>query len=51
MVKIIHCPECYKVSEIDSDSDSYEEATYCPFCGHQEEQSELLIEEEFEEEY
>ena len=51
MIKIIHCPACYKISEIASDSDTFEEASYCPFCGHQEEQSELLIEEEFEEEY
>ena len=53
MVKMIHCSACYKTSEIDSDNDTdaYDEASYCPFCGHQEEQAKLLIEEEFDEEY
>lgn len=35
MVKVIHCLECYKVSEIGSDNetDLFDEPKYCPFCG------------------
>ena len=53
MVKIIHCPSCYKTAEIDSDNDTdgYDEPSYCPFCGHQEEKPELLTEDDLDEEY
>ena len=42
MVKVIHCIECYKTTEIrsDSDTDIYVEPSYCPFCGTQEENEE-----------
>ena len=38
MVKILHCPECYQVSEIrsDNETDMFEEPSYCPFCGYHE---------------
>ena len=42
MVKVIHCPECYKIAEIrsDNDTDIFIEPSYCPFCGTQEENEE-----------
>ena len=38
MVKIIHCPSCYQISEIRSDNEEemISPPTYCPFCGYQE---------------
>jgi hypothetical protein len=53
MVKIIHCPSCYQISEIRSDNEAemFSPPTYCPFCGYQEE-PELLVEDpDMEEDY
>lgn len=35
MVKVIHCLECYKIAEINSDNETaiFDEPKYCPFCG------------------